>query len=113
MLTDLQNSFTDILSNKFAIKSLLNILPHLKHVATLPCDLPLIMTHILDCRPFSDISVSEATRLRCRGIVTDDFTANLPLNLPVKEFCQLLHIWRGCRQYYSSFLFDPQCTTVK
>jgi len=37
MLTDFQNSFTDRLTGKFATKSYLNIPPHLKYVATLPC----------------------------------------------------------------------------
>ena len=35
MLTDFQNSFT----GKFATKSYLNIPPHLKRVATLPCEI--------------------------------------------------------------------------
>jgi len=33
------NSFTVKLSSKFVIKSYLNILPHLKHVATLPSEI--------------------------------------------------------------------------
>ena len=39
MLTDFQNSFTDRLSGKFAIKSLWNIPPHHKCVTTLPCEI--------------------------------------------------------------------------
>ena len=41
MPTDFQNSFTDRLFTiyKCEIKSLLNIPPHLKHVATLPCEI--------------------------------------------------------------------------
>jgi len=39
MLTDLQNSFTDRLSGKFATNSYLNIPPHPKCVATLPCEI--------------------------------------------------------------------------
>ena len=39
MLTDFQNSFTDRLSGKFATKAYLNIPPHLKYVATLPCEI--------------------------------------------------------------------------
>jgi len=38
MLTDFQNSFTDRFIIKFAVKLSLTILPHLKHVATLPCE---------------------------------------------------------------------------
>ena len=39
MLTDFQNSFTDRLSGKFAIRSLWNIPPHLRCVTTLPCEI--------------------------------------------------------------------------
>ena len=37
MLTNLQNSFTGGLSDKFAINSYLNITLHLNYVAALPC----------------------------------------------------------------------------
>ena len=37
MLTDFHNSFTDVLSWKFAMK--LKIPPHLRCVATLPCEM--------------------------------------------------------------------------
>ena len=39
MLNDFQNSFTDRLSGKFAIRSLWNIAPHLRCVTTLPCEI--------------------------------------------------------------------------
>ena len=39
MLTDFHNSFTGRLTGKFATNSYLNIPPHLKRVATLPCDI--------------------------------------------------------------------------
>ena len=38
-MSDFQNSFTVTFSLKFAIPLLLNIPPHLKHVATLPCEI--------------------------------------------------------------------------
>jgi len=38
-LTDFHNSFTDVLSWKFAIKLLIKIPPHLTCVATLPCEM--------------------------------------------------------------------------
>jgi len=38
MLANFQNSCTDRFTNKCAIKLLLNIPPHLKGVATLPCE---------------------------------------------------------------------------
>jgi len=37
MLTDFRNSFSVRLTGKFAANSCLNIPPHLKYVATLPC----------------------------------------------------------------------------
>jgi len=39
MLTDFQNSFTVRLSSKQVMKESLNIPPHLKCVATLPCEM--------------------------------------------------------------------------
>ena len=39
MLTDFQNSFTGRLNGKFARNSYLTIPPHLKYVATLPCEI--------------------------------------------------------------------------
>jgi len=39
MLTDFRNSLTDSLSDKFATDWYLNIPPHLKYVATLPCEI--------------------------------------------------------------------------
>ena len=39
MLTDFQNSFTGKLIGKFATHLYLNIPPHLKYVATLPCEI--------------------------------------------------------------------------
>ena len=39
MLTDFQIFFTDRLIGKFATNSYLNILPHIKYVATLPCEI--------------------------------------------------------------------------
>ena len=60
---------------------LLTIPAHLKHVATLPCNLSLMACS-------ADISVSQgsvATYARCSGIFDFDIhlTANLPRNLPV------------------------------
>jgi len=39
MLTNFQNFFTGRLTGKFATDSYLNIPPHLKRVATLPCEI--------------------------------------------------------------------------
>jgi len=37
-LTDFQNSFSERFNSKYATKSPLTIPPHLKRVATLPCE---------------------------------------------------------------------------
>jgi len=50
MLTDFNNSFTCRLSGRCATKWFLNIKPHIKLIATLPCDLSLITIHVSDCR---------------------------------------------------------------
>ena len=39
MLTDFENSFTGRLTGKFATNAYLNIPPHLKYIATLPCEI--------------------------------------------------------------------------
>jgi len=62
--------------------------PHLKYVATLPCNLLLMAC-------FGDINVSQgsvATYARCGGIFNARLTANLLRNLPVKIFCKLVKI---------------------
>jgi len=38
-LADFKNSFTVTISRKFAMQHSLNMPPHLKHVATLPCEM--------------------------------------------------------------------------
>jgi len=51
MLTDFQNSFTDRLSSKFAIKSSLTIPPHLNCVTRLLCEISVLKnSHALDLR---------------------------------------------------------------
>jgi len=59
------------------------------HVTTLPCDLSLITMHASNFCYFSDIDVSQgssATRVRCGGILNDDFVAYLLVNLSVTKF---------------------------
>ena len=72
-------SFSDSVINLLLIW-LLTLPAHLKHVATLPCNLSLMACS-------ADISVSQgnvATYARCGGIFDFDIhlTANLPRNLP-------------------------------
>ena len=49
------------LNNKSVVIRLLNNPAHLKRVATLPCDLLLIMMHASDFRWFSDVDVSQGS----------------------------------------------------
>ena len=55
-----------------------------------------------------DINVSSgsvATCLRCGEMFHNDFIANLPLSLSVKEFWKSVNIWRSYRQKYSGMFF--------
>jgi len=70
-----------MLSNKPILMWLLTSPPHLKYVATLPCNLSLIVC-------FADSNVSQgsvATYARCGGIFNIHLTANLLRNLLVKK----------------------------
>jgi len=74
--------FTHRLSNKPFLIWLLTTPPHLKYVATLPCNLLLMAC-------FGEFNVSQgsvATYARCGGIFNVLLTANLPRNLPVTIF---------------------------
>jgi len=78
-----KKKFTHRLSNKHFLIWLLTTLPHLKYVATLPCNLSFVL---MAC--FADINVSQgsvATYATRGGIFDIHLTANLPRNLPVKK----------------------------
>jgi len=65
------------------------MLQHLKCLATVIYDFPLITIPVSNCHLFSDINIlqgSVATRLECGGIFSYLFTANLSLSLTTKEF---------------------------
>ena len=58
-------------------------------IATVIYDLSLLTIPVSNCHLFSDINISHgsvATRLRCGGILSYHFTANLSLSLTMKEF---------------------------
>jgi len=77
-----KQKFTDRLRGKPFLIWLSTTPPHLKYVATLPCNLSLIAC-------FADINVSQgsvATCARCGGILNVHLTTNLPRNLPVNFF---------------------------
>jgi len=74
--------FTRRVGNKSFLIWLLTTQPHLKYVATLPCNVSLMAC-------FAGVNVSQGsvvTYARCSGIFDIHFTANLPKNLPVKFF---------------------------
>jgi len=84
----LQKKFTHTLSNKPFLIWLLTTPPHLKCVATLPCNLSLMVC-------FADINVSQgsvATYTTYGGIFTILLTANFLRNLPVKKNCKSVKI---------------------
>jgi len=79
--------------------------PHLKYVATLPCNLSL-----LAC--FADVNVSQgsvATYARCGGIFNIHLTANLPRNLLVKKITSV-NIWQNYDDKSVAPLFGPPCS---
>ena len=82
--------FTRTLSNKPFLISLLTTQPHLKYVATLPCNSSLVAC-------FADNNVlqgSVATYARCGEIFNVHVNANLLRNLPVHFFLNRLRFDR-------------------
>ena len=83
------HSHTD---NKPFLIWLLTTQPHLKLVATLPCNLSLMAC-------FADINVSQgsvATYARCDGVFNIHLPANLLGNLPVKNSKSVLRLRELC-----------------
>jgi len=75
-----------------------NIPWHLNHIATLRCDVSLIIIHVSGYFCFSDINISQGsvvTHLRCDGIFYYQFAGNLLLSLLVKEFGESVGIWQS------------------
>jgi len=81
---------------------------HLKCLDTVIYDLPLITILVSNCHLFSDITISQgsvATPLRCGGIFSDHFTANLSPSLTVKELWKSVKIWQSYRYEFGGPLF--------
>jgi len=56
---------------------------------------------------FADINISQgsvAMHLRCGGIFSYHFSANLSLNLTVKEFWKSVKIWQSYRHEFGGLL---------
>jgi len=88
IFTDSKNVFTQRLSNKPFLIWLLATPPHLKYVATLPCNLSLVAC-------FAGINVSQGSvtiYARCGETFNSRLSANLPRNLPVKKILKSVKI---------------------
>jgi len=62
---------------------------------------------------FLNIDISQgsvATYLRCGGIFTYEFVANVSLSLLAKEFWKSVNIWGSCGQEFSVLFFDSRCS---
>jgi len=99
-----EKNCTHTLSNKPFLIWLLTTPPHLKYVATLPCNLSLMAC-------FADINVSQcsvAKYARCGGMFNIILTANLLRNLSVNKKCKLVRIWQNYgHESVATFLAHP------
>jgi len=85
---------------------------HLKCLDTVIYDLPLITILVSNCHLFSDVTISQgsvATHLRCGGIFSYHFTANLSPSLKVKEFWKSVKIWQSYRYELGPVFFGTPC----
>jgi len=76
---------------------------HLKCIATVIYDLPLIAILVSNCHLFSAITISQgsvATRLRCGGIFSYNFTANLSPSLTMNTAMSLVVQFFGTQCTY-------------
>ena len=67
-----------------------------------------MLKFLLEHGRFWNVYISQgsvATYLRCDEIFQYDFVANLPLSLPVKEFCKSVNIWLSYGQQFCVFFF--------
>jgi len=95
--------FTHRLSNKPFLVWLSTTPPHLKYVATLPCNLLLMAC-------FADINVSQgsvATYASCGGNFNIHLTRNLPRNFPVNFFNRLRFDRIMVTNLWPTFLAHP------
>jgi len=77
------NFFTGTFLSKFAVKWILNIPPHLAHVATLPCETLMSAKQAINDR----LRGSVAAYLRCGGVVDNKINKGLLLSQGVNFFC--------------------------
>ena len=89
-------------------KFLLKIPQHVKCLTTVIYDLPLITIPVSNCHLFSGVNISQgsvATRLRCGGIFSHLFTANLSLSLTMEEFWKSVKICQSYRHKFGGPVF--------
>jgi len=94
--------------SKFSLK----MPQHLKCLATMIYDLPLITISVWNCHLFSDIDISQgsvAKPLKWGGIISYQFTANLSLSLTLKEFWKSVKIWQLPPWVWWSSVFETRC----
>jgi len=75
--------FTGTFLSKFAVKWILNIPPHLAHVATLPCETLMSAKQAINDR----LRGSVAAYLRCGGVVDNKIKKGLLLSHGVNFLC--------------------------
>jgi len=107
ILADFQKCLTGRFPDKSAVKSLLKIPPHLVYAATLPCETLMSENERLS---INYKTVYVATYLNRGGVFNNDFTANLPRNLPVKRFENRLKFDRIMATSFWPHFFGPSCT---
>jgi len=81
---------------------------YLKCLDTVIYDLPLITILLSNCHLFSGITISQgsvATHLRCVGIFSYHFTANLLPSLTAKESWKSVKIWQSYHYEFGGPLF--------
>ena len=115
MLTDFKIVFIIRVDSEFAVNCHWKCHKNPKYLATVHCDFSLITISVSSCHLFSDINMSHgsvATHLRCGGIFSYYFTANLLLNQQWKNFENLLRFNGVTMISLVVYFFGTQCTTV-
>ena len=90
--------FTSRLGSKFATYSCLNIPPHFKHVATLPCEIWMQRNGINLKYVLQLMMTDESQGSIAKNLSMSYFTTHLSFTLLVKEFLRLVNIWRSYGQ---------------
>ena len=79
MLTDLRIFFTGRFFDKFAVKCILKIPPHLAYVTTLPCETLMSAKQAIDDK--LQVNVATSAYVRCGGFINNQIKKGLLLSL--------------------------------